>query len=771
MIRFFRRNPALNYVFIGVLCAAGSLFSPKAFSVLEFVDNWLADLRLTTIAPAMEPHPDIVLFTITEDTLAQFPYRFPLDRGMLADAMERFNAAGVRAVGMDILFDQPTEAGKDRRLARAIADSPAPVIVGWASNDEGLTATQVEYLKAYLSDAVHAPSNLVKAGGDGTVRWIYPGQDSASGYRTAFAPAIAQAAGIEPTKETLNLYFRSGADGNPAPFRTFPLHILKNLPPQWYANKIVLIGADLPNEDRHRTPFAALLGNDAGSLPGIVVHAFAIAQLIDGKTFDRQNLAIELVVAVAVAALGIWIALLGTGLVVKLALASFILVAIWVAGFGLFAAGGVMIPLFAPSLAFVAAIGLSTTLVGHYERLKKQFAEAMVRRRNESLHKIVENSFDGILVATSDGEITSTNSSADIIMGWRSDDIIGTSITDHIPDIEELGAGFLEIGRRHEKTSKSDFQPLEIDCTRTDGSPFTMELVIYTAPVSNLSGTAPLAGEATQAGEKVSYIYSFRDITMRRLTEQAREDARQEAEAANRAKTEFLANMSHELRTPLNAIIGFSELMRTEALGPLGSPQYLEYMNDINGSGQQLIQVINDILDMSKIEAGELVPIEDELDFARAADTTVRLVADRAQKGEVTLLNSISTDMPPICADERMIKQILLNLLSNAVKFTPEGGMVELSADAGARGFVFSVSDTGCGIPEDKMEIILQPFGQADMTLQRNYEGTGLGLPLVKAMVELHGGTLEILSREGKGTTATVRMPPGIVMEDRRRTA
>ena len=229
--------------------------------------------------------------------------------------------------------------------------------------------------------------------------------------------------------------------------------------------------------------------------------------------------------------------------------------------------------------------------------------------------------------------------------------------------------------------------------------------------------------------------------------------------------------MSHELRTPLNAIIGFSELMRTEALGPLGVPQYLEYMNDINGSGQQLIQIINDILDMSKIEAGELTPIEDEFDFARAADTSIRLVSDRAQKGEVTLLNSVSGDIPPLCADERMIKQILLNLLSNAVKFTPEGGMVELSADADTRGFVFSVSDTGCGIPEDKMDIILQPFGQADMSLQRSYEGTGLGLPLVKAMTELHGGTLEILSREGHGTTATIRLPLSRVMEARRKIA
>lgn len=759
MGRIFRQNPILNYFLIGFICAAGSLFSPKVFSVLDFVDNWLADLRLTTIAPTMAQHPDIVLFSITEDTLAQYPYRFPLDRGMLADAVNRFNEAGVRAIGMDILFDQATEPTKDRRLAEAISASRAPVIVGWASENEGLTRKQVDYLKEYLPDAIHAPSNLVKDGSDGTVRWIYPGQDAAEGYRTAFAPALAKAGGAAGKRETQNLYFRSGTDGSAIPFKTFPLHILKNLPKEWYANKIVLIGADLPNEDRHRTPFAALLGNEAGSLPGIVIHAFAISQLIDGKSFDRENLAVELIVAIGVSALGIWIALLGTSLFLKVVVATVGMALIWVTGFGLFALVGVMIPLFAPSLAYVSAIGLSTALVAHYHRQEKKFAEAMVRRRNESLHKIVENSFDAIVVATADGEIISTNPSAELVMGWQPDEVTGSLIADHIPDAETLSADFLERDKKFRKSAKGEIQPLEIDCVRADGTPFTMELVIYTAPVSDLSGKTNLAGE------RVSYIFSFRDITVRRLTEQAREEARQEAEAANRAKTEFLANMSHELRTPLNAIIGFSELMRTEALGPLGSPQYLEYMNDINGSGQQLIQVINDILDMSKIEAGELTPSEDILDFARAADTAIRLVADRAQKGEISLVNSVPADIPQMYADERMLKQILSNLLSNAVKFTPQGGMVELSAEANSLGFTFSVSDTGCGIPEDKMDVILQPFGQADMTLQRNYEGTGLGLPLVNAMTELHGGKLEIFSREGRGTTATVRLPGDRIIE------
>jgi PAS domain S-box-containing protein len=503
-----------------------------------------------------------------------------------------------------------------------------------------------------------------------------------------------------------------------------------------------------------------LLGNEVGSLPGVVIHAFSIAQLIDGETFNRRNVLLDSVIAVVVAGMGVGLALLGIGLAAKLAMALLGIAVIWGGGFALFYLAGVMAPLFTPSLAFAMAIALSTAVVAHYDRRKKKFAEAMVRRRNESLHKVVENSFDCIVIATADGEIISTNSSADRVMGWQPADVIGSDISGLLPDPDALGAEVLDIGGRAGTASGRGFQPVETEAVRADGTPFTMELVVYTAPVS--FGTPDTA---MTAGERVSYIYSFRDISVRRQAEQAREEARHQAEAANRAKTEFLANMSHELRTPLNAIIGFSELMRTEALGPLGSPQYLEYMNDINGSGLQLIQIINDILDMSKIEAGELSPIEDVFDFARAVDTSLRLVADRAQKGEVSLVNKVSADIPPIYADERMVKQILLNLLSNAVKFTPKGGVVQLSAEAGPLEYVFSVSDTGCGIPEDKMDIILQPFGQADMTLQRNYEGTGLGLPLVKAMAELHGGKLEISSEEGKGTTATVRLPSDRVVE------
>jgi signal transduction histidine kinase len=226
--------------------------------------------------------------------------------------------------------------------------------------------------------------------------------------------------------------------------------------------------------------------------------------------------------------------------------------------------------------------------------------------------------------------------------------------------------------------------------------------------------------------------------------------------------------MSHELRTPLNAVIGFSEVIKSQAFGPVGAPQYLDYLEDIHSSGKHLLAVINDILDMSKIEAGEMKPNEAEFHLADIAASCFRLIADRAAKGGVIVESEIGPDLPPLFADERMIKQILLNLLSNAVKFTPEGGRVTLRACLEGSGDVaITVRDTGIGIAPEHMDIILQPFGQADAKLERKYEGTGLGLPLVKAMTELHGGRLDIVSAVGQGTTALVILPAARVLRER----
>jgi signal transduction histidine kinase len=235
--------------------------------------------------------------------------------------------------------------------------------------------------------------------------------------------------------------------------------------------------------------------------------------------------------------------------------------------------------------------------------------------------------------------------------------------------------------------------------------------------------------------------------------------AKVEAERANQAKSEFLANMSHELRTPLNAIIGFSDIMNRQLLGPLGNEKYRLYAEDVGNSGKHLLQIINDVLDMAKIEAGRTELAIGRCDVPTIIAASLRMVGDRAEAGNVALHTECPTDLPSIMADERALKQVLLNLLSNAVKFTGPGGQVDVTVGLSDAGLSISVRDTGIGIPADEIERVFEPFGQVDSSLARSFEGTGLGLPIARALMTMHGGSLELESTEGVGTTVTMILP------------
>jgi len=240
--------------------------------------------------------------------------------------------------------------------------------------------------------------------------------------------------------------------------------------------------------------------------------------------------------------------------------------------------------------------------------------------------------------------------------------------------------------------------------------------------------------------------------------------AQRKAEAANLAKSTFLANMSHELRTPLSAIIGFSEMMQHEALGPVGSTRYRAYADDINPRGMHLLDLVNDLLDLSKIEAGKMELAEDFVDMDQLIADCLALVRDIAARGEVELVVDKDPRLPPIYADERKLRQILINLLSNAIGFTGAGGSVEIVATlAASGGLEVSVRDTGVGIRSEDIAKIFEPFGQQRDVTESNQPRTGLGLPLSRKFAELHGGALEIESTAGRGTTVLLSLPPGRV--------
>jgi PAS domain S-box-containing protein len=295
---------------------------------------------------------------------------------------------------------------------------------------------------------------------------------------------------------------------------------------------------------------------------------------------------------------------------------------------------------------------------------------------------------------------------------------------------------------------------------------------VYTRKVGNQpEHTVSVSGKPIfdALGQFCGYRGTARDISERVRAERNLRQAKSEAEAASLAKSRFLANMSHELRTPLNAILGFSEMLEQGTAGPLDRRQQ-EYVGYVRQSGTHLLDIINEILDLAKIDAGKLELDEDEgIDVRPLADACIALVRERAAAGTLRLSVEIEDGVPPLVADSTRLKQILLNLLGNSVKFTDPGGAVVLAVHRASEGGVeFEVRDTGLGMSAAEIEIALEPFGQVDSGLARRREGTGLGLPLARRLTELHGGVLRIDSEKGRGTRIVVALPAVRVLAHRR---
>ena len=369
-----------------------------------------------------------------------------------------------------------------------------------------------------------------------------------------------------------------------------------------------------------------------------------------------------------------------------------------------------------------------------------------VRKKSEEadLYRgMFENAIWGIFQTTEDGHYLAANRALAEIYGYASRDEMLDALTD-------IGRHLYVDPRR-----RDDF----VRMMRESGHVSSFESQVYRHDGEIIWISESCREVRNGMGELLYFEGTVEDITIRKSAERELQAAKEQAEAASRAKSAFLVNMSHELRTPLNAILGFSEILRDELLGPLGDKRYCEYAGDILSSGRHLLNVINDILDLTKIEAGHLDLDEQPVDVVGIMAACERYVAEAATQAGIALLIEVPSDDVTLTADPTRLKQILLNLLSNAVKFTPSGSVtLNAVADAGG-GYCFTVKDTGIGMSEENMAKAMLPFQQIDTSLARRYEGTGLGLTLTKSLVEMHGGTLELASALGEGTIVSVHLP------------
>jgi len=364
-------------------------------------------------------------------------------------------------------------------------------------------------------------------------------------------------------------------------------------------------------------------------------------------------------------------------------------------------------------------------------------------RESESRYRLLaENATDMIIRLTLDGRRVYTSPAYREILGYTPMDLETGEVGDIIcaADRPLFTAMFAEIaaGRR-------DAVAIEYRVHHRDGHLIWVETRLK------------LVRDAA-SGAPVEIVGVVRDTSQQKADAEKLRAAHDEAERSNRMRSAFFSNMSHELRTPLNAVIGFADLMRHETLGPLGLPKYREYAEDIHASGEHLLGIINDILDFAKLEAGALVLHPEPIELGALVQTSCRLMAGKAEQKGIDLSFSVADAAPDALGDPVRTKQVLLNLLSNAIKFTPAGGKVRVTAGPAADGSpAISVADTGIGIAAEDMVKVTEPFGQVDNARNREGDGTGLGLPLSRRLMEMQGGSLEITSRLGVGTTVTAR--------------
>jgi len=396
------------------------------------------------------------------------------------------------------------------------------------------------------------------------------------------------------------------------------------------------------------------------------------------------------------------------------------------------------------------ALGYATGLTLSVQSVHRA-SENAVRIGEDRYRLLAENTSDLITRHDERGRVVFASLAAQSMFGELPARLYGDGLFERV-HIADRPAYLTALSRAYASNS-----PMQVEFRARQGGLSPSARYIWVEMRCRPVNMATFGAETLRAG----VVAVSRDISERKAQEEALVRARDDAESANHAKTQFLANMSHELRTPLNAVIGFAEIIQREMFGALGDARYRDYAQHIHESGQHLLQVVNDILDMSKIEAGKYMIVREPFAVKKLIDVCCEVTRQEAEKKEIRLSVDAMPGLPELAADKRAVKQMLLNLISNAIKFTGQGGWVRISVRIHGDSIALIVADNGIGIAEADLAKLGNPFVQADNSYDRQHDGAGLGLSVVKGLARLHGGDLSLASQLGEGTVATISLPLG----------
>ncbi|MCZ6605820.1 MAG: CHASE2 domain-containing protein [Alphaproteobacteria bacterium] len=723
------------YLPLAVFLAIGSL---TAAGLFEPIERSLMDQRFHLFG--RDASRSLVVVEIDPQSISALD-GWPLARELHAEIVDRLHDAGAGRIAFVVDFSEATTPSSDQAFAAALKRSGGRVILPSITQS---SSADRQPLPAFRVATLQGIANIDRAP-DGIVR-----QQRASTFSTGtYQPTIPVllAGGSHPVFNEA-FYLDYSINIGTVPRLSYADLLNGNFDTDLVAGKNIIIGTAVAARGGAPVPNGQIFS------PALV-QALAYESLVQGRTLQRSNIYVTLLVALVLTGVvgwycrrhswpqGVALGIIGLAAIQGIALATQ-----W------------RFPISVDTAAWMGIIVLifATELI---RKIEEQAVEITTERsvninRAVLINSVFEGSFEGIIVTGSDGKIEFANAAAAEVLGLDTDRMAETSLDDILPrpgdPIFAEGTKTVQEGNDHVTRHNA---PVELELKPDNGEQMIIELILSE---SRLLENTKRSKRDTLPRE--INVYKLRDITGRKRNEEALKTATVQAQEANRAKSEFLANMSHELRTPLNAIIGFSEVIREQTLGPVGTAKYIDYAGDIERSGHHLLAVISDILDISKVESGAVTLTEEIFDLDRVLRSTMQIIAGTIAGQPKKVSCDIAKDLPPIYADPRLIRQIGLNLLSNAIKFTKPDGTISLRAFLDDRGQpTIEVSDNGVGIDPDLVSEVTKPFYQVEGPMSRTHGGAGLGLALVASHVEMHGGTMGVESAPGKGTTITIHLP------------